>query len=78
MSFLPQFDNFVKVCGSNLQNASNIAAARIPGPHRIRSIRECYRSIAEFHDNLSLRKESMHVTGLVIQRIGNEHHTVEP
>jgi len=81
MSILPKFDEFIEVRRRNSQNSFHIAAARIPGPHGIVSIRQrniSLRYVVEFQDDLNLRIESMHMTGLVIFEICDKPDAIEP
>ena len=63
------------------QDVLHIAAARIAGPYSIASIRPrnlFLRFDVEFHDNFSLRIESMHVAGLMIFRVRDKPYAIEP
>lgn len=81
MRLLPKLDKLIKMRRRHQQDALDITPSRISRPYRITSIRPCNlspRSIAKFHNHLSLRIETVNMAGFMIFRIRHEPNTIEP
>jgi hypothetical protein len=81
MCFSPKLDELIKMFSRRLQDVLHIAATRIARPYRVVPIGQCdfsVRPVAEFHDDLSLSIKSVHVTGLMVLRVGYKTNTIKP